>query len=257
MRPDALERAVAGDVQAGKTPFFVCATIGTTASTAIDPVPAIADICRRHRLWLHVDAAHAGSAALCPELRWIHAGVEHADSYCFNPHKWMLTNFDCDCFYVADRASLTAAFSIKPEYLKNPASETGEVFDYRDWQIPLGRRFRALKLWFVIRHFGAEGLRAHVRRHVDLAREFAEWVVSDDRFELAAPRRLNLVCFRHLGGDAINQRLMDALNASGRIYLTHARLNGRLALRLAVGGTYTERRHVEAAWQLIRDCPIT
>ena len=257
MRPDALERAVAGDVQAGKTPFFVCATIGTTASTAIDPVPAIADICRRHRLWLHVDAAHAGSAALCPELRWIHAGVEHADSYCFNPHKWMLTNFDCDCFYVADRASLTAAFSIKPEYLKNPASETGEVFDYRDWQIPLGRRFRALKLWFVIRHFGAEGLRAHVRRHVDLAREFAEWVVSDDRFELAAPRRLNLVCFRHLGGDAINQRLMDALNASGRIYLTHARLNGRLALRLAVGGTYTERRHVEAAWQLIREGPIT
>jgi len=257
MRPDALERAVAGDVQAGKTPFFVCATIGTTASTAIDPVPAIADICRRHRLWLHVDAAHAGSAALCPELRWIHAGVEHADSYCFNPHKWMLTNFDCDCFYVADRASLTAAFSIKPEYLKNPASETGEVFDYRDWQIPLGRRFRALKLWFVIRHFGAEGLRAHVRRHVDLAREFAEWVVSDDRFELAALRRLNLVCFRHVGGDALNQRLMDALNASGRIYLTHARLNGRLALRLAVGGTYTERRHVEAAWQLIRDCPIT
>src|SRR5438034_3298063 len=157
MRPDALERAIAEDRRAGRTPFFVCATVGTTSSTAIDPVPAIAEICRRESVWLHVDAAHAGSAALCPELRWIHAGVEHADSYCFNPHKWMLTNFDCDCFYVADRAALISTFSVTPEYLRNPATESGTVFDYRDWQVPLGRRFRALKLWFVIRQYGARG----------------------------------------------------------------------------------------------------
>src|SRR2546427_356881 len=146
MRPDALERASAADRRAGRTPCFVCATVGTTASTAIDPVPAIAELCRRYGVWLHVDAAHAGSAALCPELRWIHAGVEHADSYCFNPHKWMLTNFDCDCFYVADRAALISTFSVTPEYLRNPATESGTVFDYRDWHVPLGRRFRALKL---------------------------------------------------------------------------------------------------------------
>ena len=252
MRPDGLEHAIAEDRRAGRTPFFVCATVGTTSSTAIDPVPAIAEICRRESVWLHVDAAHAGSAALCPELRWIHAGVEHADSYCFNPHKWMLTNFDCDCFYVADRGGLIATFSVTPEYLRNPATESGAVFDYRDWHVPLGRRFRALKLWFVIRHYGVEGLRAHIRRHVGLAQEFAGWVAADDRFELAAPVPLNLVCFRHVAGDETNQRLLDDLNASGRLYLTHTRLGGRLVLRLAIGGTYTERRHVETAWQLIR-----
>src|SRR5216110_3660820 len=252
MRPEALARAIEEDRRAGHTPCFVCATVGTTSSTAIDPIPAIADVCRRYGVWLHVDAAHAGSAALCPELRWIHAGVEHADSYCFNPHKWMLTNFDCDCFYVADRGGLIATFSVTPEYLCNPATESGAVFDYRDWHIPLGRRFRALKLWFVIRHYGVEGLRAHIRRHVGLAQEFAGWVAADDRFELAAPVPLNLVCFRHVAGDETNQRLLDDLNASGRLYLTHTRLGGRLVLRLAIGGTYTERRHVETAWQLIR-----
>jgi aromatic-L-amino-acid decarboxylase len=253
MRPELLERAIEGDRKAGRTPFFVCATVGTTSSTAIDPVPAVAEVCRRHGVWLHVDAAHAGSAALCPELRWIHAGVEHADSYCFNPHKWMLTNFDCDCFYVADRASLISTFSVTPEYLRNPATESGRVFDYRDWQVPLGRRFRALKLWFVLRHYGAEGLRAHIRQHVALAQEFAAWVAADDRFELAAPTPLNLVCFRHRGGDAANERLLNDLNDSGKVYLTHTRLDGRLVLRLAIGGVATERRHVAAAWKLIRD----
>ncbi|HVH08745.1 MAG TPA: pyridoxal-dependent decarboxylase [Gemmatimonadales bacterium] len=254
MRPEALERAIADDRRAGHTPFFVCATVGTTSSTAIDPVPAIAAICRRERLWLHVDAALAGSAALCPEHRWIHTGVEFADSYCFNPHKWMLTNFDCDCFYVAERAGLIATLTVNPEYLRNPASASGAVFDYRDWHIPLGRRFRALKLWFVIRHYGAEGLRAHIRRHVALAQEFARWVAADDRFALAAPVPLNLVCFRHAAGDDATARLLETLNASGRLYLTHTRLDGRLVLRLAIGGTYTERRHVEAAWDLIRQC---
>ena len=164
------------DRQAGLVPFFVCATVGTTSSNAMDPVPEIGRICREHKLWLHVDAAMSGTAALCPEFRHTHAGLEFADSYCFNPHKWMFTNFDCDCFYVADRKALIQTLSVLPEYLRNQATETGAVIDYRDWQIPLGRRFRALKLWFVIRHYGVEGLQHHIRRHVELAQQFAAWV---------------------------------------------------------------------------------
>ena len=160
MRPEALARQIEQDRQAGLVPFFVCATVGTTSSNAIDPVPEIGRICREHKLWLHVDAAMSGTAALCPEFRHTHAGLEFADSYCFNPHKWMFTNFDCDCFYVADRKALIQTLSVLPEYLRNKATETGAVIDYRDWQIPLGRRFRALKLWFVIRHYGVEGLAA-------------------------------------------------------------------------------------------------
>jgi aromatic-L-amino-acid decarboxylase len=227
--------------------------VGTTSSTAIDPVPAIADVCRRHNLWLHVDAAHAGSAAICPEFRWIHAGVEGAESYCVNPHKWLLTNFDCDLFYVADRQALISTFSILPEFLRNRATEAGRVIDYRDWHIPLGRRFRSLKLWFVLRHYGVEGLQAHIRKHVALAQEFAGWVRADRRFELVAPSPLNLVCFRHRGGDQANQRLMDTLNASGKIYLTQTRLGGQLVLRMAIGATNTERLHVENAWRLIQE----
>jgi aromatic-L-amino-acid decarboxylase len=215
-------------------------------------VPEIGRICREQGLWLHVDGAMAGTAALCPEFRHLLAGLEFADSYCFNPHKWMFTNFDFDCFYVADRAALIQALSILPEYLRNQATETGAVIDYRDWQIPLGRRFRALKLWFVIRHYGVQGLQHHVRRHVALAQEFAGWVRADPDFELAVPAPLNLVCFRHRGGDNLNQALMDRLNASGALYLTHTRLQDRLTLRLCVGQTHTERRHVEQAWQRIR-----
>ena len=176
-----------------------------------------------------------------------------ADSYCFNPHKWMFTNFDCDCFYVADRKALIQTLSVLPEYLRNKATETGAVIDYRDWQIPLGRRFRALKLWFVIRHYGVEGLQYHIRQHVAWAQKFADWVRKDDRFELAAPVPLNLVCFRHRGGDEINQSLMDHLNRSGDLYLTHTRLNGRLTLRLCVGQTNTTERHVEKAWKRIQE----
>ena len=184
---------------------------------------------------MHVDGAHSGSAALAPELRWIHDGLELADSYCFNPHKWMLTNFDCDCFYVADRAHLIQTLSVLPEYLKNRATESGAVFDYRDWHVPLGRRFRALKLWFVIRHYGVEGLRQQIRKHVGLAQEFASRVEDDERFELAAPCPLSLVCFRHVGGDDVNQRVMDALNGSGKLYLTHTLLDEKLTLRMAIG----------------------
>ena len=211
------------------------------------------EVCREHNLWLHVDAAMSGTAALCPEFRHMHDGVELADSYCFNPHKWMFTNFDCNCFYVADRKALIQTLSVLPEYLRNQATESGAVIDYRDWQIPLGRRFRSLKLWFVIRHYGVEGLQHHVREHVRLAQQFADWVRTDERFELAAPAPLNLVCFRHKGGDAANQTIMDRLNRSGDLYLTHTKLNGKLTLRLCVGQTNTKARHVENAWKRIRE----
>lgn len=253
MDPAALAHAIEADRNAGATPFFVCATVGTTSSNAIDPVPAIGPICRQHGAWLHVDAAMSGTAALCPEYRYLHAGIEHADSYCFNPHKWMFTNFDCDCFYVADRAALIRTMSIVPEYLRNQATESGSVIDYRDWQIPLGRRFRSLKLWFVLRHYGIEGLQHHIREHVRLAQQFAKWVQEDERFELSAPAPLNLVCFRLRHSDQANQRLMQALNQSGSMYLTHTRLNDRFVIRLCVGQTNTTEKHVRQAWKRIQD----
>jgi len=253
MRSDALEQQIAADRKAGLRPCFVCATVGTTSSNAMDPVREIARICSENDLWLHVDAAMSGTAALCPELRHIHDGVELADSYEFNPHKWMFTNFDCDAFYVADRKALIQALSVLPEYLKNKATESGAVFDYRDWQIPLGRRFRALKLWFVIRHYGIEGLQFHVREHVRLTQQFASWVRQDPRFEVMAPVPLNLVCFRMKSGDEANQTLMDRLNASGDLYLTHTRLNDEMTLRFCVGQTNTQERHVERAWERIKE----
>jgi aromatic-L-amino-acid decarboxylase len=253
MRADTLARQVAQDKSVGLIPCFVCATIGTTSSNAIDPIPEIAGICREHNLWLHVDAAMSGTAALCPEFRHTHRGLEFADSYCFNPHKWMFTNFDCDVFYVADRKALIQTLSVLPEYLRNQATESGAVIDYRDWHIPLGRRFRALKLWFVLRHYGMEGLQHHVRQHIALAQEFASWVRNDSRFELAAPAPFNLVCFRLKAGDAANQSLMERLNRSGDLYLTHTKLNDRLTLRMSIGQSNTQRRHVERAWMRIQE----
>jgi len=252
MRPDELSRQIAQDKAGGRIPCFVCATVGTTSSNATDPVPEIARICREHGIWLHVDAAMSGTAALCPEFRHIHQGFEFADSYCFNPHKWMFTNFDCDVFYIADRKALIQTLSVLPEYLRNQATESGAVIDYRDWHIPLGRRFRALKLWFVIRHYGIDGLQYHVRQHVALAQQFAEWVKQDERFELTAPVPLNLVCFRLKAGDAANQALLDRLNRSGELYLTHTKLNDRFTLRLSVGQTNTREQHVKKAWEQIR-----
>jgi aromatic-L-amino-acid decarboxylase len=254
MRPDELRRQLEADRAAGLLPFFVVATIGTTSSTALDPVRAIGEICREFGVWLHVDGAMAGTAALCPEFRAIQDGLELADSYAFNPHKWLFTNFDCDCFWVADRAALIRALSILPEYLKNVATEAGAVIDYRDWHVQLGRRFRALKLWFVIRHYGVAGLQHHVREHVRLAQQFAGWVAADPAFEPAAPAPLNLVCFRRReGGDEANRALLERLNASGKMYLTHTVLDGKYTLRLCVGQTHTEERHVRAAWELIRE----
>ena len=266
MRPDLLEKAIREDLAAGRVPAYVCATVGTTSSTAVDPVMAVAQVIRdtgaaKRGCWLHVDAAHSGAACICPEFRPMLDGVEFADSLCFNPHKWLLTNFDCDCFWTRDRAALVSALSISPEYLRNQATQSGQVIDYRDWQIPLGRRFRALKLWLVIRHYGTEGLRAHIREHVRLAELFESWVRADSRFELAAPRTVNLVCFRLKGdgsaADGRNRSLMDRLNASGKLYLTHTSLPdvhgvSRIVLRMAIGSTATQERHVRAAWDLIR-----
>lgn len=252
MDPQALEAAIEADRQDGRIPTMVVATVGTTSSLAIDPLPAIAEVCSAHHVWLHVDAAMAGIAGLCPEFRHIHDGLSMVDSYCVNPHKWMGVNFDCDLFYVTDRRPLIRALSVLPDYLRNQATESGAVIDYRDWQVPLGRRFRALKLWFVLRGYGAETLRRMVRHHVALAGELAQRIRQDPDFEIAAPVRLNLVCFRHRGGDQTNQAILDRLNSSGAIYLTHTRLGGRLTLRMSIGGLRTEWRHVQHAWQLIR-----
>ncbi|HRQ13699.1 MAG TPA: pyridoxal-dependent decarboxylase [Promineifilum sp.] len=253
MRPEALRAAIESDLAAGLRPFFVVATVGSTSSLAMDPVREIGEICREFGLWLHVDAAMAGTAALCPEFRGYFDGVKLADSFAFNPHKWMFTNFDCDCFWVADRAALIRSLSILPEYLVNAATASGAVIDYRDWHVQLGRRFRALKLWFVIRHYGVEGLQALVREHVRLAGLFAEWVAADPRFELAAPPVLNLVCFRLREGDEASRALLEKLNTSGRMYLTHTVLDGKYALRLCVGQTHVEERHVREAWEEIRN----
>jgi aromatic-L-amino-acid decarboxylase len=253
MRPDALRQAITTDRRNGYTPCFVNATVGTTSSHAVEPVRAIGEICQEHGAWFHVDAAMAGVAAACEEFRWIHDGLELADSYCTNPHKWMLTNFDCDCFWVADREPLLAALSILPEYLRNKATESGAVIDYRDWQVPLGRRFRALKLWFVLRWYGVEGIRRHLRSSVAAAQQLVSWIEADDRFEMMAAAPLNLVCFRHRDGDAVNERLLETLNASGDMFLSHTRLNDKFTLRMALGSTMTQLRHVEKAWARISE----
>ncbi|NND85426.1 MAG: aspartate aminotransferase family protein, partial [Acidimicrobiia bacterium] len=252
MRPDALRAMVEEDVAAGAIPTIVVANVGTTSSTAIDPVGAIADVCEEFNVWLHVDAALAGTAAVLPELRWILDGSERADSFVMNPHKWLLVNMDCSAFWVRERASLTSALSIDPEYLRQAATDSGSVIDYRDWQLPLGRRFRALKLWFVLRMFGAEEIRRIVREHIRLTQLFASFVEADPDFELTAPHPVNLVCFRHLGGEDANRRIMDTVNDSGEAFFTHTVLDGVFTLRMAIGAERTEERHVRKVWELIR-----
>jgi aromatic-L-amino-acid/L-tryptophan decarboxylase len=251
MDPAGLSAMVDADRAAGLVPCFVLATSGTTSSLAFDPLRPIGEICAGAGVWLHVDAAMAGSAAICPELRDFHDGLELADSYAFNPHKWLLTNFDCDCFYVRDRTSLVDALSITPEYLRNPATTAGSVVDYRDWQVPLGRRFRALKLWFVLRSYGAEGLRKHLRDHVALAARLAARIDADERFVFCAPPALNLVCFAHIAGDDATAGLMRALNDTKRVLLSHTTLAGRYTIRCSIGGAWTRERHVDELWKLI------
>ncbi len=256
MDPAALETAIERDKAEGKLPTIVVATVGTTGSTAVDPLRDIGEVCTRQGVWLHVDAAHAGTALLCPEFRWMIEGVEHADSFVMNPHKWMLTTLPTSAYFVRDVEALVRTFEIMPEYLRTKAEG---VTNYRDWGVPLGRRFTALKLWFVIRSYGAEGLRAMVRRHVEMAQWFKAEVDAAPDFETLAPAPVNLVCFRYRPLDVpeeeldgINEDLLERLNSTGKLYLTHTKLDGRYTLRLVVGQTYTESRHVEAAWELIK-----
>ena len=253
MRTDMLSEQIQKDKKAGYIPFFICGALGTTSSNAMDPLPEIGEIAQKENCWFHIDAAMSGTAMVCPEFRHLMKGVELADSYCFNPHKWMFTNFDCDVFWVANRNELINTFSILPEYLKNKATESGAVFDYRDWHVQLGRRFRSLKLWFVIRHYGVEGLQYHIRKHVEMTQKFTQWVKASNNFEIVVEPPLNLVCFRHKAGDDFNMKLMNTVNGTGKTYFTHTKLNGEVVLRLSIGQTNTEEKHVKQTWELIQE----
>ncbi|MGY2085099.1 pyridoxal-dependent decarboxylase [Blastococcus sp. SYSU DS0539] len=256
MNPGALAARLERDVARGYRPVLVCATVGTTSTTAVDPLAAIGPICQEYGVWLHVDAAYAGVSAVAPELRRLQAGIEWADSYTTDAHKWLLTGFDATLFWVADRAALTGALAILPDYLRNAATDAGAVVDYRDWQVPLGRRFRALKLWFVVRWYGAEGLRAHIRGHVALAQELAGWAEADERFDVVAPHPLSLVCLKPrwpegVDADVATMTLLDRLNDGGEVFLTHTTVRREPVLRVAIGSPATTRAHVERVWALL------
>ncbi len=246
-----LRSAVADDTAAGLTPAFVCAAVGTTGTTAVDPVRDVGEIAGRHDMWFHVDAAYAGAAMICPEFRHHQDGLELADSYTFNAHKWLATNFDCSIFWVADRRPLIETLSILPPYLRDAATETGAVIDYRDWHVPLGRRFRALKLWFVLRSFGAEGLRDMIRTSVDQAQNLAAWLADDPRFEVIAPTPFGLVSFRHVDGDAATTNLAEAVNSDGSFYVTPSEIDGSPFIRVSIGSTWTRQHHVDRLRDLI------
>lgn len=262
MNPALLRKAISDDLAAGYTPLCVVAALGTTGCTAVDPLKAIADICEENNIWLHVDAAYAGTALLLPEYRWIIEGIEKADSFVFNPHKWMFTNFDSSAYFVKDKEALIRTFEILPEYLKT--ASRGLVNDYRDWGIQLGRRFRALKLWFVIRSYGVTQLQEKIREHIRLAQWLEQQVIAHPDFELLAPVPLSVVCFRykpasftgHENLNPINEELLRELNNTGKIFLTHTKLNGQYTIRMSIAGTLTGQEHVEKAWELIRETAI-
>ena len=254
--PEKLQAAIDRDREAGRKPVCAVATAGTTSSTAMDPLEEIGRICREEDIWFHVDAAFAGTAAILPEKRDLIEGVEYVDSFVFNPHKWMLTNFDCSAYFVRDPEALIRTMSMDPEYLRTAHDD--EVNNYRNWGIQLGRRFRALKLWFVLRDYGQQGIKEMIRKHIDLAHSFKDRIEEDPRFELMAPVPVSLVCFRWNDGskdedelNSINRRLLEEINSSGEIYLTHTELDGSYTLRLVVGQRSTEAKHVERAWQII------
>ncbi len=256
MRPDLLRAAIEADEGAGMRPLAVVATVGTTSTTSVDPVAAIAEVTREKRVWLHVDAAYAGSAALIPEFRWMLDGAELADSLVLNPHKWMFVPMDLSVLFLKDESIVRRAFALVPEYLATP--ETGAV-NYMDYGLQLGRRFRALKLWFVLRHFGAEGIRNRLRHHIALAQEFASWVDAEPDWEVIAPHPLSVVCFRYAPPgldetqrDALNAEILRAANATGEVFLSHTKVGDRYAIRLAIGNLRTQRADVEHAWQLLR-----
>jgi aromatic-L-amino-acid decarboxylase len=252
MRPERLAAAIARDRAAGLLPIAVVATVGSTSTTSIDPVDEIAAICAREQVWLHVDAAYAGVAAMVPGYEWILRGIGQADSLVLNPHKWLFTPFDLSVLYCRRMDVVRQAFALTPEYLKTSEGEAG-VRNLMDTGIQLGRRFRALKLWMIMRHFGADGLRAHLAEHMRLARLFAGWVDASDRFERVAPVPFSVVCFRLRGArsDEAHQHVLDTINASGEVFLSHTKLDGRFVLRLAIGNIKTTERHVARAWELL------
>jgi aromatic-L-amino-acid/L-tryptophan decarboxylase len=250
MRPEALAQAVEADLAAGLRPCCVTATVGTTSTTSVDPVPAIADIAERHGMWLHVDGAYAGSAAILPEFRHILDGAARAHSLVVNPHKWLFTPMDLSAFYTRRPDILRRAFSLVPEYLRT--AEDPRAVNLMDYGVPLGRRFRALKLWFIMRYYGRDGLAAILRNHIAWARELAEAVDADPRFEVAAPTPFSVVCFRRRGSEDDNRRILECVNASGEAFLSHTVLDGKYTLRIAVGNIATTRAHVMRAWELVK-----
>jgi len=254
----ALENAIEKDLSAGYIPLCIVAALGTTGTTAMDPLEQISSISKKHKIWLHVDAAYAGTALLLPEYRWMIAGIEEVDSFVFNPHKWMFTHFDCTAYFVKNEDALVRTFEILPEYLKTQSR--GQVKDYRDWGIPMGRRFRSLKLWFVIRSFGIEGLQTKIRKHIQLAELFESWVTKHPDFEIITKRNLNVVCFRYHPGNIsneeeinqINENLENDINSEGKIFLTHTKVHEKYTLRMVIAQTNVEEKHVEEAWRVIQ-----
>jgi aromatic-L-amino-acid decarboxylase len=252
MRPEALRDMVAGDYAAGLRPFCVVATVGTTSTTSVDPVAAVADIAEKYNLWFHVDAAYAGAAAILPEHKHILAGAERAHSLVMNPHKWLFTPIDFSAFYTRKPEILRRAFSLIPEYLRSKAQEDERAINLMDYGVSLGRRFRALKFWFILRYFGREGIERLLRAHIAWGQEFASWVDADPRFERVAPAPFSVVCFRYKGTDEENHTLLEKLNASGQVFLSHTELHGQYVLRIAIGNLATTHEDVEAVWHLIQ-----
>lgn len=262
INPVKLEEAILADREKGFIPCCVVATIGTTGTTAIDPLKAVGEICDKFKVWLHVDAAMAGTALILPEFQWMLEGREYIDSFVFNPHKWMFTNFDCSAYFVKDPSSLIKTFEILPEYLKTRSR--GKVNDYRDWGLPLGRRFRALKLWSVIRSYGLEGLREKVRYHIDIAKNLKNLISDENDFEVLAPVVISVVCFRYKPDrldekqlNSLNEKLNHQLNDSGKIYLTHTVINGKYSLRMVTSQTNVTMEHVTKAWELIKETALS
>jgi aromatic-L-amino-acid decarboxylase len=259
MITDELESAIEDDLSSGYAPFCVVATVGTTSSTSIDPVEAIAEICEKFNIWLHIDAAYAGVTAILPEMKWITKGWESADSIVINPHKWMFTPMDLSVYFTSKPDVLKQAFSLVPEYLKT--TQDNEVENLMDYGIQLGRRFRSLKLWFIIRYFGVEGLADRIRKHIELAKEFADWIESEKDFQLMAPVPFSTVCFRANPGNKteqelneMNEKLLEKINSSGKLFLSHTKLNGKFVIRITIGSIRHESRHILQAWELIKEC---
>ncbi|KAI3841862.1 hypothetical protein MKW92_038059 [Papaver armeniacum] len=270
LSPNSLQSTILADIESGLVPLFLCATVGTTSSTAVDPIGPLCAVAKMYGIWVHIDAAYAGSACICPEFRHFIDGVEDADSFSLNAHKWFFTTLDCCCLWVKDSASLVKALSTSPEYLKNKATDSKQVIDYKDWQVALSRRFRSMKLWLVLRSYGVTNLRTFLRGHVKMAKHFQGLIGMDDRFEIVVPRTFAMVCFRLKPAailrnkivendyieaqiNEVNAKLLESVNASGKIYMTHAVVGGVYMIRFAVGATLTEERHVTGAWKVVQE----